>query len=126
MTGIGIAQPLVLIVATVLVLVAFAQLGVIAGIYAQSWDFMAFVTSLVILPLSFLGGIFYSVDRLPPVWEAVSHVNPIFYLVQAFRIGFVGEGDVPTWLALTVLLALAVVLSAWCAWLFRTGYRLKP
>jgi ABC-2 type transport system permease protein len=126
MTGIGIAQPLVLVVATALVLVAFAQLGVIAGIYAQSWDFMAFVTSLVILPLSFLGGIFYSVDRLPAAWEVVSHFNPIFYLVQAFRIGFVGEGDVPTWLALLVLLALAVGLSAWCAWLFRTGHRLKP
>jgi ABC-2 type transport system permease protein len=125
-TGVGVERPLVLIVATVLVLIAFSQLGVIAGIYAKSWDFMAFVTSLVILPLSFLGGIFYSVDRLPPAWEAVSHVNPIFYLVQAFRIGFVGQGDVPTWLALLVLLALAVGLSWWCAWLFRTGHRLKP
>jgi ABC-2 type transport system permease protein len=125
-TGVGVEQPLVLLVATALVLIAFAQLGVIAGIYAKSWDFMAFVTSLVILPLSFLGGIFYSVDRLPPAWEVVSHVNPIFYLVQAFRIGFVGQGDVSTWLALTVLLALAVGLSAWCAWLFRTGHRLKP
>jgi ABC-2 type transport system permease protein len=126
MTGIGVERPLVLVVATVLVLIAFAQLGVIAGIYAKSWDFMAFVTSLVILPLSFLGGIFYSVDRLPPAWEAVSHVNPIFYLVQAFRIGFVGQGDVPTWLALLVLLVLAAGLSWWCAWLFRTGHRLKP
>lgn len=126
MTGIGVAQPLVLIVATVLVLIAFAQLGVITGIYANSWDSVAFVTSIVILPLSFLGGTFYSVDRLPPFWEAISHLNPIFYLVQAFRIGFLGQGDVPTWLALLVLVALAGGLSAWCAWLFRTGHRLKP
>jgi ABC-2 type transport system permease protein len=126
LTGVGVERPLVLLVATALVLVAFAQLGVIAGIYAKSWDFMAFVTSLVILPLSFLGGIFYSVDRLPGAWEAVSHVNPIFYLVQAYRIGFVGQGDVSTALALGVLVALAAGLTAWCAWLFRTGHRLKP
>lgn len=126
LTGATIAQPLVLIVATALVLVAFAQLGVIVGVYATSWDFMAFVTSLVILPLSFLGGIFYSVDRLPEAWQAVSHVNPIFYLVQAFRHGFVGHSDVSIWVSLGVILGLAAALSAWCTWLFRTGHRLKP
>jgi len=126
LTGIGVAEPLVLLVALVLVLIAFAQLGVITGVYANSWDSIAFVTSLVILPLSFLGGTFYSVDKLPPVWEAVSHLNPIFYMVQAFRIGFLGEGDTPAWLALLVLFGLAVGLSAWAAWMFRTGRRLKP
>jgi ABC-2 type transport system permease protein len=126
MTGIGVAEPLVLIAATVLVLIAFAQLGVITGIYANSWDAMAFMSSLVILPLSFLGGTFYSVDRLPAGWEVVSHLNPMFYLVQAYRIGFLGEGDVPTWLALLVLAALAGALSTWAAWVFRTGHRLKP
>jgi ABC-2 type transport system permease protein len=126
MTGIGVADPLVLIVATLLVLIAFAQLGVITGIYANSWDAMAFMSSLVILPLSFLGGTFYSVDRLPAGWEAISHVNPMFYMVQAYRIGFLGEGDVPTWLALLVLAVFAGVLSAWAAWVFRTGHRLKP
>lgn len=126
LTGIGVAEPLVLVAATVLVLIAFAQLGVITGVYANSWDSIAFVTSLVILPLTFLGGTFYSVDRLPPAWELVSHLNPIFYLVQAFRIGFLGQGDTPTWLALLVLVVLAVGLSAWAAWMFRTGRRLKP
>lgn len=126
MTGVSIEQPLVLVVATALILVAFAQLGVIAGIYAKSWDFMAFVTTLVILPLSFLGGIFYSVDRLPEGWQVVSHLNPIFYLVQAFREGFSGTSDVPIGLSLAVVAVLAVALSGWCAWLFRTGHRLKP
>lgn len=126
LTGVTIERPLVLLVATALVLVAFAQLGVIVGVYAKSWDFMAFVTSLVILPLSFLGGIFYSVDRLPEAWQAVSHVNPIFYLVQAFRHAFVGHSDVSIWVSLGVILALAVALSAWCTWLFRTGHKLKP
>ncbi|MDO9352513.1 MAG: ABC transporter permease, partial [Solirubrobacteraceae bacterium] len=125
LTGISIAQPLVLIVATILVLIAFAQLGVITGIYANSWDSIAFVTSLVILPLSFLGGTFYSVDRLPGAWEVISHANPIFYLVQAYRIGFLGEGDVSAGLALLVLAALAAGLSAWAAWIFKTGHRLK-
>lgn len=126
LTGVHIEHPLVLILATVLVLIAFAQLGVITGIYANSWDAIAFVTSLVILPLSFLGGVFYSVDRLPDAWEVVSHVNPIFYLVQAFRYGFSGQADVPVGMSLAVIAALALVLSAWCAWLFRTGHRLKP
>lgn len=126
LTGVTIERPLILVVATALVLVAFAQLGVIVGVYAKSWDFMAFVTSLVILPLSFLGGIFYSVDRLPEAWQAVSHVNPIFYLVQAFRHAFVGHSDVSIWVSLGVILALAAALSAWCTWLFRTGHRLKP
>jgi ABC-2 type transport system permease protein len=126
MTGIGIAEPFVLLAATVLVLIAFAQLGVITGIYANSWDSVAFVSSLVILPLSFLGGTFYSVDRLPPAWEVISHFNPMFYMVQAYKIGFLGQGDVSTWLALLVLVALAGSLSVWCAWLFRTGHRLKP
>lgn len=126
LTGVHIEHPLVLIVATVLVLIAFAQLGVITGIYANSWDAIAFVTSLVILPLSFLGGTFYSVDRLPAFWEALSHVNPIFYLVQAYRSGFLGEADVSAWLSLGVLATLAAGLTVWAAWLFRTGHRLKP
>jgi len=126
MTGIAIERPLALVAAAALVLVAFAQFGVIAGIYARSWDFMAFITTLVILPLSFLGGVFYSVDRLPAGWEALSHVNPIFYLVQAFRYAFTGASDVPIGLALAVAAILAGGLSAWCAWLFRSGHRLKP
>jgi ABC-2 type transport system permease protein len=126
LTGIGVAEPLVLITATILVLIAFAQLGVITGIYANSWDSVAFVTSLVILPLSFLGGTFYSVARLPEFWQVVSHFNPIFYGVQAFRIGFLGHGDANVYVALAVLLALAAGLSTWSAWLFKTGHRLKP
>ncbi len=126
MTDIGVERPLVLVVATVLVLISFAQLGVITGIYANSWDAIAFVTSLVILPLSFLGGTFYSVDRLPAFWEAISHVNPIFYLVQAYRSGFLGTADVSAWLSLGVLAALAAGMTVWAAWLFKTGHRLKP
>ena len=78
----------------------FSSLGVVVGIYAESWDHTAFVNNLVILPLTFLGGVFYSVDVLPSPWEELSHVNPIFFLVQAVRYGFLGTSDVSVGLAL--------------------------
>src|SRR4029453_1773324 len=80
--------------AVTLALALFAAFGVIAGIYAHSWDHTAFVTNIVILPLTFLGGVFYSVDRLPAPWHEISHANPIFYLLNAVRYGFLGTSDV--------------------------------
>jgi ABC-2 type transport system permease protein len=121
-----IRHPLELIVAMSLALALFAAFGVIAGIYAHSWDQTAFVTNIVILPLTFLGGVFYSVDRLPSPWHEVSHANPIFYLINAVRYGFLGTSDASVALSLGVTGALAVVMVAWSSWLFRTGHRLKP
>ena len=83
-------------------------------------------TNIVILPLTFLGGVFYSVDRLPAPWHEISHANPIFYLLNAVRYGFLGTSDVSVVLALGVTGALAAVMVAWSSWLFRTGHRLKP
>ena len=121
-----IAHPVELVVAVALALVLFSSFGVIVGIYAQSWDHTAFVTNIVILPLTFLGGVFYSVDRLPSPWHELSHVNPIFYLLNAVRYGFLGVSDVGVLLSLGVTGALAAVMVAWSSWLFRTGHRLKP
>jgi ABC-2 type transport system permease protein len=121
-----VREPLVLIAALALALTLFASFGVIAGIYAQSWDHTAFVQNIVILPLSFLGGVFYSVDLLPSPWHEISHVNPIFYLVSAVRYGFLGTSDVDPLLALGVVGALAAGCVAWSSWLFATGRRLKP
>lgn len=121
-----IREPLVLLVAVVLALALFSALGVVVGIYAESWDHTAFVNNIVILPLTFLGGVFYSVDVLPSPWEELSHVNPIFFLVQAVRYGFLGTSDVPVGLALGVTAALALVCIAWSTWLFATGRRIKP
>jgi ABC-2 type transport system permease protein len=121
-----IREPLVLVVAVILALVLFSSFGVIVGIYAQSWDHTAFVTNIVILPLSFLGGVFYSVDRLPAPWHELSHANPIFYLLNAVRYGFLGTSDVSVALSLGVTGALAAGMVAWSSWLFRTGHRLKP
>jgi ABC-2 type transport system permease protein len=125
-TGVPIREPLVLGLAVAFALVLFGSLGVVVGIYAQTWDQAGFVNNLVILPLTFLGGVFYSVDRLPSPWAEVSHANPIFYLVQSVRYGFLGTSDVSVLLALGVTGGLAAVVVAWSAWLFRTGHRLKP
>ncbi len=121
-----IREPLVLILAVGLALLLFSSLGVVVGIYAESWDHTAFVNNLAILPLTFLGGVFYSVDVLPSPWEELSHVNPIFFLIQAVRYGFLGTSDVPVGVALLVTGALALVCVAWSTWLFSTGRKIKP
>jgi ABC-2 type transport system permease protein len=121
-----VRQPAVLVLALALGLVLFASFGVIIGIYARSWDHTTFIANIVILPLSFLGGVFYSVRILPSPWHEISHVNPIFYLLQAVRYGFLGTSDVSVGLALGVTAALAAAMVAWSSWLFRTGHRLKP
>jgi ABC-2 type transport system permease protein len=121
-----IRHPIELAAAVALALVLFSSFGVIVGIYAHSWDHTAFVTNIVILPLSFLGGVFYSVDTLPSPWHEISHANPIFYLLNAVRYGFLGTSDVSVTLSLGVTGALAAAVVAWSSWLFRTGHRLKP
>jgi ABC-2 type transport system permease protein len=125
-TGVPIREPLVLLVAVAFALALFGSLGVVVGIYAETWDQAGFVNNLVILPLTFLGGVFYSVDRLPSPWQELSHLNPIFYLVQSVRYGFLGTSDVSVVLALGVTGALAAATIVWSSWLFRTGRRLKP
>jgi ABC-2 type transport system permease protein len=126
LTGVPVEHPLIVVLAVVLLLVLFCSFGVVVGVYAESWDHTAFVTNLVILPLSFLGGVFYSIDSLPSPWEELSHANPIFYLINAVRYGFLGTADVSVALSLVVTAAMAAVCVAWSSWLFATGRRLKP
>ncbi|MEY2441942.1 MAG: type transport system permease protein [bacterium] len=124
-TGVPVREPLVLGVALALVLVLFSSLGVLVGVYAETWDQAGFVNNIVILPLSFLGGVFYSVDLLPSPWHEISHLNPIFFLINAVRYGFLGSSDVPIGIALAVTAALAAGVAAWSAEMFRSGKRLK-
>jgi ABC-2 type transport system permease protein len=121
-----VRHPAELALAVALALVLFSSFGVVVGIYANSWDHTAFVTNIVILPLTFLGGVFYSVDTLPSPWHEISHANPIFYLLNAVRYGFLGTSDVSVALSLAVTGALAAAMVAWSSWLFQTGHRLKP
>jgi ABC-2 type transport system permease protein len=120
-----VEQPFALLTAVALGLLLFASLGLVVGIYAESWDFTTFINNIVILPLVFVGGVFYSVDVLPSPWEELSHFNPVFYLVNAVRYGFLGESDVSIWLSLAVIATLAVPVYLWSLWLFSTGRRLK-
>ena len=118
-------EPFVLVVAIALGLVLFAALGTVVGIYAETFDHHTFVNNIVILPAAFLGGTFYSVDRLGQPWHELSHVNPVFYLVNAVRYGFLGTSDVSVALSLGITGVLAAGAVAWSSWLFATGKRLK-
>ena len=126
LTGVGLAHPLALAVAVLLGVLGFSALGTVVGIFAETFDHHTFVNNVVILPLVFLGGVFYSVERLPAPWEALSHANPLFYLVNAIRYGFLGTSDVDAGVCLAVTAALALPMYAWSQWLFTSGRRLKP
>jgi ABC-2 type transport system permease protein len=125
LVDVPVERPLALIAAVSLGVVLFASLGLVVGVYAESWDFTTFINNIVILPLVFMGGVFYSVDVLPSPWEELSHVNPVFYLVNAVRFGFLGQSDVSVWLSLGVTAALAAPAYLWAQYLFGTGKRLK-
>jgi ABC-2 type transport system permease protein len=125
LTGVPVRQPFVLLVAVVFAVILFSAFGLVVGIYAQTWDHTTFVSNILILPLTFVGGVFYSVDILPSPWHELSHVNPMFYLVQTVRYGFLGTSDVSVWVALGVTASLAVPAFFWSHWLFASGRKLK-
>lgn len=126
LTGTPVERPFALAVAVLLLVVLFAALGTVVGIYAKSFDHHSFVNNILILPLTFLGGVFYSISILPPFWEAVSHGNPLFYMVNAIRFGFLGESDVSIALSFAVTAAITAFFVGWSQWLFATGRKLKP
>ena len=103
----------------------FCLLGFILGIWAKSFEQLQFVPMLVITPLTFLGGAFYSIDMLPPVWRSVSLFNPIVYLISGFRWSFYSTSDVGVGMSLAMTLAFFVACLGGVTWIFRTGYRLK-
>jgi len=125
LVSVPIERPFELALAIAFGLLLFASLGLVVGIYAETWDHTSFIQNIVILPLTFVGGVFYSVDVLPSPWHELSHFNPVFYLVNAVRFGFLGESDVSVWLSLGVIAALAIPAYAWAQHLFSTGKRLK-
>lgn len=123
--GVGLAQPVwaaffVLVGSTILSL-----LGLAAAIWAVKFDHMAAITNFIVTPLSFLSGSFYSIQSLPPAWEALSRYNPIFYLIDGFRYGAVGAGDADPWVGAAVSLAVVAALWALCQRMIASGYRLK-
>ncbi|MDQ2104219.1 ABC transporter permease [Azospirillum isscasi] len=109
----------------VLTSVTFSLLGFILGIWADGWEKLQIVPILIITPLAFLGGSFYSISMLPPLWQKITLFNPVVYLVSGFRWSFYGQADVPVGisLAMTALFLALCLTAVW--WIFRTGYRLK-
>ena len=126
LTGAPIEHPLALALAVLLLVTLFGALGVVVGIYAETFDHHTFVNNIIILPLTFLGGVFYSVNLLASPWHELSHANPLFYVVSAMRWGFLGTSDVNVWLAFGVTAAIAAAIVAWSQYLFSTGHKLKP
>jgi len=120
-----IEHPLWMMLFLVLTAVTFSLIGFIIGIWADGFEKLQVVPLLVITPLTFLGGTFYSIDMLPPVWQTVSLFNPVVYLVSGFRWSFYGLADVGIGLSLAMTLGFLAAALAIVAWIFKTGYRLK-
>ena len=99
--------------------------GFIIGVWADTFEKLQVIPMMVITPLTFLGGSFYSVDMLPPVWQTVTLFNPVVYLISGFRYSFFGEGDVHVGVSLGMTVLFLTVCLAIVAWIFRTGYKLK-
>jgi ABC-2 type transport system permease protein len=120
-----IAHPLWMILFLVLTSVTFSLFGFLIGIWADGFEKLQIVPMLIVTPLTFLGGSFYSISMLPPVWQKISLFNPVVYLISGFRWSFYGVADVSVALSLgmTLLFMLACLAAVW--WIFKTGYRLK-
>jgi len=101
------------------------SLGLVAGLWAEKFDQMAAFQNFIIMPMTFLSGVFYSVKSLPPLWQAVSHLNPFFYMIDGFRRGFFGHSDVSPWLSLAVVGASYAAVAALCLVLLRRGYKIR-
>jgi ABC-2 type transport system permease protein len=100
-------------------------LGVIAGLWSEKFDQMAVFQNFVIMPMTFLSGVFYSIHSLPPFWQTVSHLNPFFYMIDGFRYGFFGVSDVSPWLSLGIVSAALLIVSAIAVNMLRTGYKIR-
>jgi ABC-2 type transport system permease protein len=120
-----ILHPFWMLLFLVLTSVTFSLVGFIIGIWADGFEKLQVVPMLIVTPLTFLGGSFYSIDMLPPFWQQVALFNPVVYLISGFRWSFYGQADVSLALSLGMTTLFLVVSLAVVAWIFRTGYRLK-
>jgi ABC-2 type transport system permease protein len=120
-----LVAPLWIIVFAVLGAAMLGALGLIAGLWADKFDQMAAFQNFVIVPMTFLSGVFYSIHSLPPIWQKVSHLNPFFYMIDGFRYGFFGVSDVSPWISLGIVGIAWVIVSAIALHLLRIGYKLR-
>ena len=120
-----IAHPVVMLLFLILISVSFSLFGFILGIWADGWEKLTIVPVLVIMPLTFLGGTFYSISMLPPAWQTVSMFNPVVYLISGFRWAFYENADVSVGLSLGMVLGFLFVCVFTVYWIFKTGYKLR-
>jgi ABC-2 type transport system permease protein len=117
--------PLWVIVFAILGAALLGTLGLIAAVVSDKIDQVAAFQNFVIVPLTFLSGVFYSIHTLPPVWQQLSHANPFFYMVDGFRYGFFGASDFPPFASLAIVFAFLLAVSSASLWLLRSGYKLR-
>jgi ABC-2 type transport system permease protein len=120
-----LAQPAWIVVFTLLGAVLMGALGLIAGLWAEKFDQIATFQNFLIMPMTFLAGVFYSVGSLPSIWQQASHLNPFFYIVDGFRFGFFGVSDVSPWVSLGVAGTGLAAVCALCLRLLRIGYKIR-
>ena len=119
------AAPLWVLVFALLGAALLGTLGLIAGLWADKFDQMAAFQNFIIVPMTFLSGVFYSIHSLPPFWQQVSQFNPFFYMIDGFRYGFFGQSDVSPWLSLAIVGSAWLVISALALQLLRQGYKIR-
>ncbi|MET0310515.1 MAG: ABC transporter permease [Burkholderiaceae bacterium] len=124
-TELSFAAPLWILVFAFLGAAMLGALGLIAGLWAEKFDQMAAFQNFIIMPMTFLSGVFYSIHSLPSFWQAVSHLNPFFYMIDGFRYGFFGVSDVSPWLSLAVVGGAMAFVSAIAVHLLRIGYKIR-
>ena len=122
---ISIAHPLAMIMFLVLTTITFSLLGFILGIWAGNFEQLQLVPLLIVTPLIFLGGSFYSISMLPPIWQTISMFNPVVYLISGFRWAFFGVADVPIAVSMFAIFGFLILCLAFIAWIFKTGWRIR-
>ena len=121
----GFVAPLWILVFAMLGAALLGTLGLIAGLWAEKFDQLAAFQNFVIMPMTFLSGVFYSIRSLPPFWQGVSHLNPFFYMIDGFRYGFFGASDVSPWLSLGIVATALAAAAAVAVYLLRIGYKIR-
>jgi ABC-2 type transport system permease protein len=121
----GFAAPLWIMVFALLGAALLGAMGLIAGLWAEKFDQLAAFQNFVIMPMTFLSGVFYSIHSLPPFWQTLSHLNPFFYMIDGFRYGFFGVSDVSPWLSLAIVGSALLVVSGVAVNLLRIGYKIR-
>lgn len=124
-TDLPFVAPLWIAVFALMGAMLMGALGLIAGLHSEKFEQLAAFQNFIVMPMTFLSGVFYSIQSLPPFWQTVSHLNPFFYMIDGFRYGFFGVSDVSHWLSFAVVGVTTLLVSAAAAYLLRIGYRIR-